>query len=251
MALSMQATGLVPLLVLVALLEGSPDDLAALVPAAVGGAAGALALAAFYRAVRGGHLSVVAPIVGAGIAVPVVVGILRGDAPSTAAAIGLVVLLVGGLLVGVPRVPPEGRPPPTVRNGRPATWALTAALLSGAFYLGLDASAEAGPLAAVATARIAAVVALALLLAVARPPLVRIRDAAPLALLVGLVDVSANVFFTVGTDVGLLAVVAATAALYPLVAVVLARVVLHERLSGGQAAGVGVVLAGLVLVSVG
>jgi uncharacterized membrane protein len=132
MALGMQATGVVPLLVLVALLEGPPDEPGTLLWAVAGGAAGAGALASFYRAATAGALSVVAPLVGAGIAVPVVVGLLRGEAPSVAAAIGLVALLGGALLVAVPRVPAPGTADGVARGGRrPVVWALLAALLSG------------------------------------------------------------------------------------------------------------------------
>jgi drug/metabolite transporter (DMT)-like permease len=252
MALGMQAAGLVPLLLLVALLEGAPDEPATLLWAVLGGAAGAGTLASFYRAVRVGALSVVAPLVGAGIAVPVVVGLLRGDAPSPLAALGLVALVCGALLVGVPRAPDattagrDGRP-----AGRPVAWALLAALLSGAFYLGLDASAGAGPLSAVAAARVAAILVLSGALVGLGRRWPRSPAAARAVILVGLVDVAANVFFTLGTDVGLLAVVAATGALYPLVAVILARVVLGERLSGPQSVGVGVVVVALAVVAAG
>jgi drug/metabolite transporter (DMT)-like permease len=106
-------------------------------------------------------------------------------------------------------------------------------------------------LSAVAAARLAAILVLAAALVATRRSWPRGRAAARAVVLVGVVDVAANAFFTLGTDVGLLAVVAATAALYPLVAVVLARVVLGERLSRLQTVGVGVVVVALAVVAVG
>ena len=52
----------------------------------------------------------------------------------------------------------------------------------------------------------------------------------PALILIGLLDVGANACFTLGTDTGLLSVVAVLASLYPVTTVVLARGVLGERL---------------------
>ena len=69
--------------------------------------------------------------------------------------------------------------------------------------------------------------------------------------LIGLLDVSANVCGTLGTDTGLLSVVAVLASLYPVATVVLARALLGERLEAVQAAGVTVALAGVALIAAG
>ncbi|CAA9528311.1 MAG: hypothetical protein AVDCRST_MAG79-695, partial [uncultured Thermoleophilia bacterium] len=120
-----------------------------------------------------------------------------------------------------------------------------------AFYVGLAASADAGPLAAVTASRAVAVLVLAGAVVVTRPALPRGRAAYGALVVIGLIDVAGNTLFTVGTEVGVLAVVAATAALYPLVSVLFARTVLGERLSRAQAAGVTIVLVGLSLVAAG
>ena len=76
------------------------------------------------------------------------------------------------------------------------------------------------------------------------------REWLPL-LLIGSLDVIANVFFALATTKGLLSVVAVLGSLYPAVTVVLARFVLAERVSRSQQAGVVATLAGVAAISAG
>ena len=68
---------------------------------------------------------------------------------------------------------------------------------------------------------------------------------------VGLFDLLANLLFVLAAGRGLLSVVGVLGSLYPAVTVVLARFVLHERLSRAQNAGVLVTLAGVVALAAG
>jgi drug/metabolite transporter (DMT)-like permease len=69
--------------------------------------------------------------------------------------------------------------------------------------------------------------------------------------LVGVLDIAANGFFAVASTKGLVSVVAVLASLYPIVTVVLARVVLKERLHAVQRIGAAAALAGVALISAG
>ena len=64
-------------------------------------------------------------------------------------------------------------------------------------------------------------------------------------------DVGATLLYGEATTRGLLSVVAVLSSLYPIVIVVLARVLLAERIARAQLAGVGVALAGVALISAG
>ena len=61
--------------------------------ASVAACFGTTGLIAFYRGMAAGALSIVAPIAGAGAAIPVVWGLLHGDHPSTYQKLGFVAAL--------------------------------------------------------------------------------------------------------------------------------------------------------------
>jgi drug/metabolite transporter (DMT)-like permease len=77
-----------------------------------------------------------------------------------------------------------------------------------------------------------------------------VRDIGWLAA-VGLADVGANLLFALATQRGLLSVTAVLGSLYPVITVLLARLLLRERLRLVQQVGVVGALAGVVLVSLG
>jgi drug/metabolite transporter (DMT)-like permease len=92
---------------------------------------------------------------------------------------------------------------------------------------------------------------LAAVLAVARPRLNAAPADLPSLALVGLLDVTANACFALGTETGLVSVVSVLASLYPVGTVLLARALLEERLVEVQTAGVGLALTGVALIAAG
>jgi len=76
----------------------------------------------------------------------------------------------------------------------------------------------------------------------------RLRDL-PSLFAVGVLDVGADVFFAFATTIGLLSVVSILSSLYPVATVVLARVVLDERMARLQQLGIGLAFAGVILIS--
>ena len=67
----------------------------------------------------------------------------------------------------------------------------------------------------------------------------------------GVLDNLANLLFVLAAARGLLSLVSVLGSLYPVVTVVLARVVLDERLARWQLVGVGAALTGVALISLG
>jgi uncharacterized membrane protein len=124
-----------------------------------------------------------------------------------------------------------------------------AALALGLQLVALDHAARADPLWGVATARLTSVTVFAVAALVVRPAFA--RAALPALVLVGVLDVTANAGFAVATTHGYLSIVAVLGSLFPLVTVALAHVRLHERLSSGQRAGVGLALAGVLAIAGG
>jgi drug/metabolite transporter (DMT)-like permease len=203
-----------------------------------------VAVSSFYRSMTLGAISVAAPILATSAAVPVVVGLATGERPSAVQLVGIGAALAGVALVS--REPSAGGG--TVR-GAGVTLALVAALALGLQLVALDHAARADPLWGVATARLTSVTVFAVAALVVRPAFA--RAALPALVLVGLLDVTANAGFAVATTQGYLSIVAVLGSLFPLVTVALAHVRLHERLSSGQRAGVGLALAGVLAIAGG
>jgi drug/metabolite transporter (DMT)-like permease len=210
------------------------------------GAAVVIALGAFYRAMALGTISVVATIGALGVLVPVVAGFAQGDRPAAIQAVGAVAGIVGVVLVA--REPdPEWRAAGRASVGLAAI----AALGFGAFLLGLDASSGEQPAWTIVAARSGGVAMLLVAAALVRPSMRIDRGLLPALVTIGCFDVLANSLFALATNHGLLSLVAVAGSLYSAVTVLLARVVLGERLAPSQRTGVVVALTGVALIAAG
>lgn len=241
-----QAAGLVALLALLPWLAGDPSA-AALGWGAAAGVAGTTAMVLFYRALAVGVMSVVAPVTAlAGAAVPVLAGLAVGERVGTAAAVGIGLALVAVVLVAA-----EGGLG-SLRTARPGAFA--PALASGAgfgiFFVLLDRAPSDAGLTPLVGARVLSL-ALLLLIALAAGRSLHVpRAGLPVVVLAGLGDMAANALFLLATQQeGPLAITAVLASLYPVSTVLLAQVLLRERLAGTQLAGVGAAAAAVVLIA--
>ncbi len=243
-----QAIGLVGLLVLVAVRGTAPPELSRLLPAIGAGLGGIAALALFYRALAIGTMSIVAPISATGVVVPVVVGIAIGDRPAAIQVVGIVAATIGVVLAS--REHSEGDVTPA-DSSRSVILALCAAVGFGTFFVGLRASARADVAWALVAARATGVLALAAVAWISHVHLSRVRQAlGPLAVM-GILDLGANGLYAIASRHGPLSVVAVAASLYPLATVLLARVVLGERVRRVQEVGIAAALTGVVLIAAG
>jgi drug/metabolite transporter (DMT)-like permease len=234
----------------VGLVLGSRDALPAAGPAALAlgaGAAGCAALACFYRGLAIGTMSIVAPVSAAGAAVPVLVGLATGERPAPLQIAGIAVAFVGIVLAAREPATGDGRPSRTAVG-----LALLAALGFGSFFVLLErATRDSGVPWAILLTRVGQTTLLIAVFLAVRPPMPHgLRTWWPL-LLCGALDVLANVFWALAATKGLLSVVSVVGSLYPAVTVVLARVVLAERVSRSQQAGVIATLAGVAAISAG
>ena len=207
---------------------------------------GTIGIAALYRALAIGSMSVVAPIAGTAAVIPVVWGFLIDESPSALQNAGIVLALAGVVLASRTR-DESGRP--TVGAG---VWlAVGAAVVIGFFLVALNAASEADPYWATLTARATTVSLLWLSVLILRPSLrVTGRDRLVLPL-IGVLDVTGNLLFSIATTKGLIGVVSVLGSLYPVFTVALARALHHERLSRVQAVGVVAAFAGVTLLAGG
>ncbi|MGH3073252.1 MAG: EamA family transporter [Gaiellaceae bacterium] len=224
--------------------DGFPGWSATLLAAAAG-ASGCLGIATLYRGMAIGAMGIVAPISAVAAVIPFVVGIASGERPGALQVAGIALAMIG--------VAVASREPAHRGGGRAngIGLALLAALGFGLYFVFADRAADESVPYAVATARgVSLLLALiaALVVGVALRPG---RGSLPALAAVGLCDVGANMLFSLATTRGFLSVVAVLSALYPVVTVALAALVLHERVARTQRLGVAGALAGAALITAG
>lgn len=226
---------------------GGPTTAGDLAWGAASGLAGATGLLIFFRALAGGVMSVVAPVTAVtAAAVPVLGGLLGGERIGPWATAGIVLALLAVVLVSAERglAALQAASPSSVGP------ALLAGLAFGCFFVLLDRTGDDAGLTPLVAARAASIL-LVLAVAGATASSVRIgRSAAPLVLCSGLGDMAANALFLLATqEGGQLAIVGVLASLYPVSTVVLAQVLLRERLVPAQVAGLATAAAAVVLIT--
>jgi drug/metabolite transporter (DMT)-like permease len=215
---------------------------------AAGGIVGASGLGIFYRALADGSMSVVAPATAVcTAAVPVLAGLAEGDVVSAPAFAGLVLALPA---VGLVARESGG-------SGRVDLRTVAVALLAGTFFgtflVLLDRTSDGSGLWPVVVARLASTVAVGVLLVVlsavrrAAPHLP--RTVVPLVVTAGVADMSANVLYLLAVRAGQLSIVGLLSSLYPVSTVLLATLLLRERLSKVQLAGVGGCTVAVLLIA--
>ncbi len=217
--------------------------------ALLAGVGNAVGLIGFYKAAELGPLSVAAPIGATGAVLPVVWGLATGDALRWNHALGIVLAMGGAALAARRAAEGEGsaRSYPDPRSS--AIYAALSAVAFGVFLTALPAATEDGRAWALLDARIALIVLVAVW-AGRRLTAVRVeRRNLPLLAVPGLLLVLGTVLYTIAADHGQLSLVSVLGSLFPIFTVGLGMAVLGERLSRGQAVGVGAALAGIVLIA--
>ncbi|MBK7720934.1 MAG: EamA family transporter [Austwickia sp.] len=239
-----QACSLVALVVIVAVV-GLPGNARWLPWSILAGVAGATGLTCFYRALAYGTVGVVSPISALGVALPVIVGLAGGEQPAGVQLAGLVLALVGAVLASGPELRGEHH----VKSQ--AVWfAVAAAVGFGLALLAIARGSAYSPLMTMTGMRATSVTGFAILALVTRSVGgIRPRELPALAAL-GLADIGANLLIGVATTLALLSVSAVLSALYPVVTVALAAVILHERMRPIQVMGTILALVGVLLIAV-
>ncbi len=241
-----QAIGLVGIGAWVVIARDPFPGVVELIPAVLAGLAGAIGLAALYRGLAVGAMGIVAPISAASPIVPLSVDAAQGVVPATAQWLG-VALVLGGI-VTLSREPKNGGQ----RIAAGAGLAVVAAVGFGLFFVGLDAGAdESAPWAVVAARSASVTFAVAAAVFITRTSLRPPRALLPALVAIGVFDTGANVLVAYALTKGAAGIVAVLSALYPVVTVVLARVVLEEQLSSSRRVGGVVALGGAALVAAG
>jgi uncharacterized membrane protein len=244
---------------LAALVVGTAASPASLAWGAVAGFGGGLGTGFLYRGFAVGRMSVVAPVSAVGAAVvPVLAGVVTGERPSLLVWIGVVVAMPGIWLVSSAPEHPASDPgsdwAPTGRWGLPEGLidAVLAGIGFGMLFAALGQVPHSAGLWPLALSQMVAVPTVVLTATVLRGQWVpRGRRPVGLAALSGALGASATGTFLLATQHGFLTVAGVLASLYPATTVLLAALVLRERIHRSQGVGLGLCALAIALVAGG
>lgn len=232
------------------------------------GVAGAVGISLLYRGLSIGRMSLVSPVTAVIAAlIPFAVGLLQRERPSSFALTGIGLALLAVVLVSTTEMPGEpasnaapglvGARIEGARRAAVRNWALQPGLLEavlsgiaiGAFYVLIARTHAASGLWPLVGARSSSIVLLAVVALVSRRSLLPSRGGWGAITVAGLLDMLANALYLLATRHGLLAIVAVLASLYPASTVLLARIILKEKLSRLQLAGVACAFIAIALIA--
>jgi drug/metabolite transporter (DMT)-like permease len=246
--LGSQALSLVFVIVIAPLFGGDPHS-ADMAWAAAGGVAGAVGLVAFYRGLAIGPMSITAPVSAVIAAtVPVLVGLVSGERPGAQALVGIPVAIVAIVLFSSSPATEAHHVRPTLAS---LLYAAVAGVGFGTFFVFLAQVRREAELYPLLASRGASITAVAVVALASRRSLAIPRANWWMVGLAGVFDIAANALFLSASGRGLLAVVSVLASLYPAGTVILARIVLHERLTRRHAIASVVTAVAVVLIASG
>lgn len=244
-----QFVGLVLLLLVLPFLPAATVSSRDWVWGFVAGLSGGIGVALLYRALAVGAMAVVAPTTAVIAAmIPVLFAFALGERLRLVTWSGIALALGAIALVSRPARQEDSKPGQS--RCRPPGFAL--ALLSGVavgiFFLSLARTTITAGIWPLVAARIASI-ALFGSIAMITGRTLRM-SATPLATAVtgGALDMAANALYMIAARIGPLSVVVTLASLYPASTVLLARVVLGERLSVAQIGGIVCALAAVLII---
>jgi len=241
-----------------AVISSDSASLAGLAWGLSAGLVGGFGLIVFYTGLAAGPMSVVAPVSGlVSTVLPVAVALAEGERPGVGVYAGALLCLVAIVLAssagdtaGDTRSGsgPARRP---ARLGRAIAYGTASGVSFGLFFLLIRNAGQSGELWPVAAGRIGELAIILAAAAVLRPGLLRgVGGGIPLAAAgAGAIDVVANICYVAATRTGAFGLAVVLASLYPGVTVLLARVVLGERLRWIQRVGLALAAVGIVLVA--
>jgi drug/metabolite transporter (DMT)-like permease len=206
------------------------------------GVAGMLGLVAFYTGLAGGRMGLVAPLSAVMTAIlPVLVGIVLEGWPAATQIAGF-----GAALLAIWLLAWSGN---ARLAGRELGLAAVAGLGFGLFFILIDQVSDQAIFWPLLAARLASVSCLLVFMAARRQVTLPPASQLPLIAVTGILDVGGNAFFALASHMGRLDIASVFSSLYPASTVILAWLILKERLLKQQWLGVLAALAALVFIA--
>ena len=238
-----QATGAL-LCLSVALLLGESFPVGEdLVWCVIAGILGAFGITMLYRGLAIGRMGIVAPVTGVLAAViPVVAGFVTEGVPAPMVLVGIVLAVIAVVLVS--RVANES-------GGREGlTEALTGGTAIGLFGVAIAQLSQGDIFADLATIRIVQGLLVVIAVLATRSEWRPGGLLLPL-ILIGALDTAGNGFYLAAVQTGQLAIASVLSAMYPVVTVILAALILREPVTRDHTIGIGLAAAAIALIGLG
>ncbi|HEY6066490.1 MAG TPA: DMT family transporter [Thermoanaerobaculia bacterium] len=239
-----QATGLGVVLLALPFLPPASPTATDLAWGAASGLAGGIGLALLYRGLAVGVMSVVAPVTAVcAVIIPVGVGVVLGERPTGLALAGVALALVAIVLISQ-----SGEAEGGGRGTTGVPIAIASGIAIGIFLVCLQRTGRSAGLWPLVPARVVSVSFFAIAGLLTGQKLVPRRESWPIVAGGGALDMVANILYLLAVRQGPLGIVATLTSLYPAGTVLLARIVLGERLRLVQLAGVACAVLAIVLI---
>lgn len=255
---SAQAAGLLVLLLVLPLLPDASPSPSDLVWGGAAGLTGSVGVGLLYHALAIGTMAVVAPTTAVcAVVIPVMAGVLAGDrlTPITMSGIGLAVLAIvlvsretSAASPGSATLPGTGMSRRRFSLPPGVGIAFASGVAIGLFFLALARTSPAAGMWPLVASRVISLILFAVISVATAQPLLVSRPVVRVALGAGVIDMTANALYLAATRYGALSIVVTLASLYPASTVILARVVLRERLNNWQVVGVVCALGAIALI---
>ena len=242
------------LLTALSLVVGGHVSTPAIVWGALCGLSQAFGVWWFYAALGAGPMSLVSPLTAILVAgVPIIAGLALGERPSALAYVGIALALIAVVLVSR-----EGRDEDSGTDlegnrftAKVAWLTVGAGLAFGLNFVLIDQAPVDAGLWPLVFARLSASLMVVAIAAVLRSLAVPTGVPLKLALAAGVLDTIANVAMLLALHASLLSLTSVLISLYPAGTVLLALVVLKEKVTRWQAAGMVLALAAVGLIAAG
>lgn len=236
-------SGLVILAAAALILRESLPSLRGALYAALAGLSGAVGIAALYRALSLGHAAGTAPTTAViGAVLPVLFGIFTHGFPGPLRLVGFALALAGIWLVSAVEGESAALHSPAFRL------ACLAGVGFGAFFIFIGLVEPGKIFTPLILARFFTLLTGLALIRLNRLPLPALT-ASPYALLAGCLDAGGNLFYILAKQYTRLDIAAVISSLYPASTVMLAAVLLKEKIGPRQWIGVVICLAAIVLIT--
>jgi drug/metabolite transporter (DMT)-like permease len=234
----------VVLLSICALWFGSPmPNIYSFTAGVLAGVTGVTGLAALYKGLANGQMGIVAPLTAVTTAaLPVLLGIFLEGFPSALPIIGFFIAFTAIWLLSNPEKSLKFQ-------WRQTSLPIKAGILFGLSMVFIDQAAERTVLWPLVVARITGLAVLTAMLLIFRQGSMPSKSNYPIVCLAGMFDTGGYTFYALAAHTGRLDTSAVLASMYPATTVMLAWLLLKERLAGRQWIGVMAALTAIILIA--